>query len=251
MNTEVQGCLSIGTSPDIDFAVWILLQDGLHVPPFDKHSGGNKVFQNLGMTPQQWYKWVKLITVNYDTRLQYYGKEINDVEVEEAVKLRLTSIIRAVKSMGVDPEVYGGNWIEERKQEYLIEELQRYADGKKAGLQYPNIDIKFVTQCTPPQLYPDSEVQAQLQQLWMEYKFNSRKKHTDDCIINTDEILSMNIKLSVNDLCQIFLVDYSYEVELFVPPIFGLVAVPDKSVDYNLLRQRISNLIHQNYTFPV
>jgi hypothetical protein len=42
--------------------------------------------------------------------------------------------------------------------------------------------------------------------------------------------------------CQIFLVDYPYEVKLFVSPIFGLVAVPDKSVDYTLLRQRISNL---------
>jgi hypothetical protein len=43
ISTEETGCLEIGTSLSIDFAVWILLQDGLHVPPFDKHNDGNKV----------------------------------------------------------------------------------------------------------------------------------------------------------------------------------------------------------------
>lgn len=249
MDTEETGCLRISTSYDIDFPVWILLQDGLHVPPFDKHSGGNKVFQNLGMVPQSWYEWVKLIPINHDVRL-YYDKEINEVEIQEAVSTRLTSIISAVQSMGIDPTIaYGSNWIEERRQEYLQEELQHYEDAKKARLQYPNIDTKFGELCEPPQLYPDPAIQAQLQPLWAEYKFNSSKKHTDDCIINANNTWCLNIKLPVNEYCQVFLIDYPYEVELFVTPIFGLVAVPDKPVDYDLLKQRITNLINDNYTF--
>lgn len=248
ISTEETGCIAIGTSLSIDFAIWILLQDGLHVPPFDKHLNSKNVLKSLGMAPHSWYEWVKLISISYDTRLHYYGKELDELKIEEAASARLSSVIKAATLMGIDAvKTYGSNWVKERKQEYIQEELQKYENGKKAGLQYSNIDTQLISKCEPHELYPNPDIQAQLQQLWLQYKLNHRKKHTDDCITNTNQMLSLNIKLPINDFCQIFLVDYQYEVELFVPPVFGLVSVPNKPVDYDLLRKRITNVINQNY----
>lgn len=48
---------SIGGDPDIDFCVWELLRDGLHVHPFDVHEDGDRGLRAVGLTEVNWRDW--------------------------------------------------------------------------------------------------------------------------------------------------------------------------------------------------
>ena len=51
----------------VDFAIWILKQDGLHVPPFNQHPTilGNRLVTKLGLSKEQWERWFyKLVVVS-------------------------------------------------------------------------------------------------------------------------------------------------------------------------------------------
>lgn len=43
----------------VDFAVWTLEQDGLHIPPFTTHPAllGNQILTDAGLTPAGWQHW--------------------------------------------------------------------------------------------------------------------------------------------------------------------------------------------------
>lgn len=62
-DNSTAGYISIGSSGCIDFALWVLVQDGLQVPPFDKHTGGNQILQSVEMTQESWYKLSQSRTV--------------------------------------------------------------------------------------------------------------------------------------------------------------------------------------------
>jgi hypothetical protein len=47
---------------------------------------------------------------------------------------------------------------------------------------------------------------------------------------------------------EMFLVDYPFEVELFVPPIFAIVTVPNRPVERSLLEQRMFNIVQNSET---
>jgi hypothetical protein len=49
---------SEGISAQIDFAIHVLLVDGLHVAPFDKHAGGDGSCRALGLDQRTWGRWV-------------------------------------------------------------------------------------------------------------------------------------------------------------------------------------------------
>jgi hypothetical protein len=49
--------LRYGPDPTINFCCWILLLDGLRVPPFDQHSTGDGSLQELGLTEASWQAW--------------------------------------------------------------------------------------------------------------------------------------------------------------------------------------------------
>jgi hypothetical protein len=48
---------SEGSEPTIDFCLWVLQVDGLHVPPFDQHSDGDGSLRARGLTAEDWQSW--------------------------------------------------------------------------------------------------------------------------------------------------------------------------------------------------
>lgn len=50
---------SYGFDAPVDFCVWALEQDGLRVPPFDQHAGGDGELRALGMTGDLWLAWLR------------------------------------------------------------------------------------------------------------------------------------------------------------------------------------------------
>lgn len=49
--------LQSGLSIDVNFCVWVLLVDGLRVPPFDRHPDGSGQLRAAGMSQKSWYAW--------------------------------------------------------------------------------------------------------------------------------------------------------------------------------------------------
>ena|SRR5437867_4002035 len=49
--------LSIGGDPDVEFCMWVLLRDGLHVPPFEAHEDGDRALRAVGLTESNWREW--------------------------------------------------------------------------------------------------------------------------------------------------------------------------------------------------
>jgi hypothetical protein len=46
-----------GSDPAVDFCLWVLQVDGLHVPPFDQHPDGDGSLRALGLTEDSWQTW--------------------------------------------------------------------------------------------------------------------------------------------------------------------------------------------------
>jgi hypothetical protein len=46
-----------GSDPTVDFCLWVLQVDGLYVPPFDQHPGGDGSLRALGLTADDWQTW--------------------------------------------------------------------------------------------------------------------------------------------------------------------------------------------------
>lgn len=46
-----------GSDPTVDFCLWVLQVDGLHVPPFDQHPDGDGSLRALGLTANDWQTW--------------------------------------------------------------------------------------------------------------------------------------------------------------------------------------------------
>jgi hypothetical protein len=51
--------VNIRRDPNVDFCVWILLQDGLHASPFDQHPGGDGGLKRVGLTDTNWREWFR------------------------------------------------------------------------------------------------------------------------------------------------------------------------------------------------
>ena len=49
--------LQYGPDPTINFCFWVLQVDGLRVPPFDQHQGGDGALRDLGLTEASWRAW--------------------------------------------------------------------------------------------------------------------------------------------------------------------------------------------------
>jgi hypothetical protein len=49
--------LHYGPDPTINFCFWVLLLDGLRVPPFDQHPNGDSSLRDLGLTEASWRTW--------------------------------------------------------------------------------------------------------------------------------------------------------------------------------------------------
>lgn len=61
----------------VDFCVWILETDGLHVPPFDKHPNGDNAFQKQGLDAASWSIWLNDVIL-----LQEQGRSVISTGVE-------------------------------------------------------------------------------------------------------------------------------------------------------------------------
>lgn len=239
------GYISIGSSGCLDFALWILVQDGLQVPPFDKHTGGNRILQSLGMTRESWYSWFQRILIQHDSRL--LGHVLNiDAEIEGLIKAEKEAFDGGGED---DPDniICDQLWCEQKSQFYraiLNPQQQVYIE---ALADYPGMDLKFIQQNKAPQLWQDSpEIQGILNQLWSDYEPLKYSNKFIESVLSTPRMWDVERKPPTLKHREIYAVDYPIEVELFVEPIFAIVTVPNRPVDQAHLEQRMFNILQNS-----
>ncbi|NJN07504.1 MAG: hypothetical protein HC815_05755 [Richelia sp. RM1_1_1] len=87
-----------GCTTSVNFPLWVLVQDGLHVAPFNKHRLRYGILQQRSMDVTSWYEWFRLILIQRDNRL------FNNKYVPEYVELDKDFI-----SNSTPPELWSGN----------------------------------------------------------------------------------------------------------------------------------------------
>jgi hypothetical protein len=70
--------INIESGEYLNFCVWILIQDGLKIPPFDSHLEGSRELQNLGLNSENWWVWFKRILISLDQRIYWHIENISD-----------------------------------------------------------------------------------------------------------------------------------------------------------------------------
>ncbi|MBD2491994.1 hypothetical protein [Aulosira sp. FACHB-615] len=242
-NTSTTGHIHIGSSSLIDFAVWVLLIDGLHVHPFDKHSGGNQILQNQGMNIKSWYDWLKLILIAHDNRLFWHVPNIHEA-AQASVKSfqELLELNSQIHNVICDEE-----WQNEQQQYYLEQLSQQEQCYQEALADYLSLNINSIRESTPPQLWVGEQaIQGVLIQLWDEYQALKYSNSFINDILQTPRLWSIESNLPINKYREIYLVDYPFEVEIFVKPIFCIVTVPNIPINQEKLESRMKRVIEHS-----
>lgn len=72
LNPEVPWRIDQGFNTCIDFCIWVLEIDGLHVPPFDQHPEGNRILQDKGLNADSWQQWLATVVILQEPILLQY-----------------------------------------------------------------------------------------------------------------------------------------------------------------------------------
>lgn len=234
------GHIRIGSSSLIDFAFWLLVKDGLHVPPFDKHTLGNQELQNLGMNAQSWLNWLKLILIRHDNRPSWHVADTNTVAQEKIQSLQ--EILEANNQIhNID---CNQQWSDNYQQVYLQELKQQEQEYQTALSDYQGLNLEFIRKSNPPQLWKDGQaVQTRLTRLWDEYQSLKYSNRFISEILQTPSLWNIELNPPTNNYREIYLVDYPDEVEMFIEPIFCIVTVPNSSINQAQLELRIFRII--------
>lgn len=239
-NIPTTGHIRIGSSSLIDFAFWVLINDGLRVPPFDKHTQGNHQLQNCGINAQSWLNWLKLILIRHDNRLEWHVTDTNTLAQE---KLRSLQEILETNQQIHNVDCHQ-DWCDNHQQLYL-QELAQQEQGYQAALSdYRGLDLKFIKQGNPPQLWKDGqEIQIELTNLWDEYQPLKYSNRFISDILQTPLLWNIELNPPTNNYREIYLVDYPDEVEMFIEPIFCIATVPNSPINQEQLQSRIFRII--------
>ena len=241
------GHLRIGSSHYIEFALWILVQDGLQVSPFDKHTGGHKVLQSLGMTPIHWNDWLRRLVIKHDNRLGWHVPDIN-AQVEKNVESFKKMIGMVSQAHGIDYNaIYGQHLYESQSEDDLTSLIEQEQGYQQALIDYEGLDINWIKDSEPPHLYlGNQQVKERLIELWDEYNSSSHLNEFINSTLLIPKIWDVQANPPTDKYREMFLVDYPFEVEVFIPPIFAIVTVPNRPLDQAHLEQRMFSILQNS-----
>lgn len=239
-NIPTTSHIRIGSSCLIDFAFWVLVNDGLHAPPFDKHPLGNHQLQNCGMNAQSWLNWLKLILIRHDNRFSWQVSNTNTLAQEKIQSLqRILEASNEIHNIDCNQE-----WRDNHQQGYLQELIQQEQGYQAALSDYLGLDLELIRESNPPQLWQDGQaVQTRLTRLWDEYQSLKYSNQFINDIFQTPLLWNVESNPPTNNYKEIYLVDYPHEVEMFIPPIFCIVTVPNNPINQRQLESRIFRII--------
>ena len=184
----------------IDFCVWVLEVDGLRIPPFDKHQGGNKLLQAEGFNADTWREWLSRVVATQDLRLSVLQKP--EEWIEMMIKSR--NITASYEELDID-----------KLRASLAQEVSLMSQQNPKLIELAQ---SFSWTSIPPEIWTgESNIGDILQKLWEDY-LRAPRRGASRSHVNFefyDELQKYRDHLSY---LHIYPVDYPTPVEYIVPP---------------------------------
>jgi hypothetical protein len=232
----------------VDFCLWVLQLDGMQVPPFNHHSGGNRVLRDAGVNAQDWSEWLRKIVLAQDGRLDWN----QSLEAKQEIKRQLIQAGEAISS--------NINWTEALgySEKKMLWEIEQYRLASE--LAYPA--CRF---CEPSGIWTgESNVRYLLHELWQNYLSLPKKKYRNFLDAN-QPFFSANlwenlVKIGLRfytayeyykfffylkshiphlPILNIYIIDYPVPIEYVIPPASILVSVSERIYDTGVFWQRV------------
>ena len=69
---------------NVDFCIWLLLQDGLRVAPFDQHPDGHASLRRAGLDGDAWLDWTRRVVTALTHRYSQHARSMGGMEALRA-----------------------------------------------------------------------------------------------------------------------------------------------------------------------
>ncbi len=228
----------------VDFCFWVLEADGLHVAPFEHHTGGDGTLQAAGLDAASWQVWMhKVIGVHSQRKCTWHyssAQKAKDawtsLQGETTLREESTSgafrqaLLKSLQQISVDllpafaaqpflpPDFWNGNpkvskRLGELWEEYTHTQNQRDVHERKSCQEHLNGEWELVSPLGDPhpryrRNTPEGEVQ--LVDLWR--ALEPYQAYLDGLII--------------------YYIEYSQQIDYLVPPLSVVMTLVDGKLDY-------------------
>lgn len=232
----------VSFSDEIDFCVWTLEQDGLHIPPFDLHPPEIGSLQLCGLTIAQWQHWFKAVIRRQDPALIWNFQGLDELTWAEAQISTYPGMAQQIQAFSEFEQDSISSIDFEQMKSTFLHHYEVYHQRQEAAKQRceQSVDAQF-QDCDPLMLASvcGSEVRQQLQTLWQRYQELYGEYSRIQCPSRV--IHTMATDLEVVDLpgLNIFVVGYLAATEVLLPPNGVVVSHPQPWSD-----QSLKELIH-------
>lgn len=248
LGTETPWSLSYSFDTMVDFCIWVLEVDGLHVPPFNRHPDGNGILRAKGMEPESWRAWMTKIVLLLDQRLNWLVEE-----PEAKVADTLDSFARMTSISSVERPTSDFSNSEPTLRASIDQQMawqnRYYWDAVRAVQQFCGEFVPLqVSQSEPADLWDgEPAVKELLKELWQRYTFVSQE-HDSECRRREAERVEISTQQLWDDLqpyhsrladLSLYQVVYPEPVEYLVPPVSAILSVSTGASDNDYaFRQR-------------
>ena len=225
LQPEPPWSIHFGMNAVVDFCIWILEVDGLHVPPFTCHERGLGSLQRLGLTPQCWESWATAVLAIQNPILSW-NRDCKDLDAwvaQEFASLEQFALVL------LQQPTWAGQTIDFEGLRYSLE--CRYQQSRerynKARSQIALINNQLLSEIglgsdkeLPAACLMAQPLRTKLQELWDIYNeqvYSSRVQATAS--LGEQMVSTGSGKLyDLLDQLNVYVVSYPFNVEWLVPP---------------------------------
>ena len=229
----------------VNFCIWVLLVDGLLVPPFISHLDGNRCLQKRGLNPRSWQYWLETVVATQDYRLSKYW-QIEDLQSELEKQL---SEWQVMIDLGIknNPNIVSSklDWVALRSS--IEADLNwKYQQYQQAAKRAGNLSCNT----TPPEAWNgNSSIREQLDKLWVEYQdlnysytpiSDTREQIVKYLLAQEDPGLHLIEKFENRLEALLFhFIDYPVDIEYPISPISVLISISQEIPNYDEYLKRL------------
>lgn len=208
----------IATNSDIDFTIWLLIKEGIRIPPFAFHASYS---QTPPFDSNTWHTWLRRIIRQFDGRLRFKDDSILSADDQIAQLQLVIPMVSNIPSSDFDWDTLSDEYSLENAELYQYRKanyIQALADWGSDANDVPENTV------LPPDLFEgESSYQQKLHEYWNEFTTNPNR--TADQLFDEYLIPPIDI-VAEQDNIIVYLIHYTHNVTLYVKPNTILVSVP-------------------------
>lgn len=251
---EIEGGWGLRCCDSIDFAVWVLVREGILIPPIDKHEAKDSALAKLGFDATSWHNWVKRMVLTQESG--YYIKFVDiDATITKQISQAQEYIARVYPIHDIPiPDV---NWrlIKAKlrqKLEYENRLHERFIEDC-AGIDIDNIPSLSTYE---PHLYwqGNTAIKEYLTQLWNEYNSIEKSYRLLEQSLCDPKLFfdNFNNPRFKTVCCQMYWLHYPYPVQYAITRESVIIGVPSSEAsDKNKIAQYYTEAIELTHNLSI